>query len=69
MFRFRVKRDRGKWHVWVEGPLDRRLCSREHVDTHGRRDAYQEWQGQVQALNLKMALVRLQHLIPELQED
>lgn len=65
MFRFRVKLVLGQWSLWIEGPLDRLLWTREHVDWN----TVGHCQGQVQAPNLKMALVRLQHLIPELQED
>lgn len=65
MFRFRVKRQEGQWNVWLEGPLDRWLCKKEHVNVY---NCGNQWLGQVEAPNLKMALVRLQHLIPELQE-
>lgn len=69
MFRFRVKLKFGAWNVWIEGPLDRWLEKAEHVKKYTDIPNQTEWFGQVSAVNVKMALVRVQHLVPELQEE
>jgi hypothetical protein len=72
-YRVGVQRNGGNiWVIEIIGPLKPLYKGPERIvkTDYPEKEYFKErWDGQVHAPSLKMALVRLQHLIPELQED